>query len=213
MTLGDDEVALDARNAAVRRTLKAVLGINVSQVLLAGAVGIAADSAGLLGAALDNLGDAAVYIVSLYAVGRTVRAEARAARLSGILLISSALGLLVEIIRRFVGGSEPIGLLMIFTAIVNSATNLLNLRLLRSHRERGAHMKASWIFTINDMAANAGIVLSGLAVILFGSPLPDLLIGLFVVALVVKGGWEILEEARQARRAADQSARQSTARR
>lgn len=61
-------------------------------------------------------------------------------------------------------------------------------------------MKASWIFTTNDMLANAGIVVSGAAVIFFGSPLPDLIIGLAVAGIVIKGGWDILKEAREAQR-------------
>lgn len=174
-----------------------MLGINFTQVLFAGAVGIVADSTGLLGAALDNLADAAVYGVSLYAVGRTAVAKARVARLSGVLLIGLALGLLVEVIRRFLGSSDPVGLAMVVTALVNAATNLVNLRLLRSHRDRGVHLKASWIFTTNDMLANLGIAASGIAVMLLKSPLPDLLIGLVVVGVVLKGGWEILEEARK----------------
>lgn len=199
----DDEAEpeLDARNAAERRTLWWVLFINLSQVVLAGVVGFLADSTGLLGAALDNLGDAAVYMVSLYAVGRTVALKVRAARLSGVLLIVLSLLLLVEVVRRYFGGSEPIGLAMILTALVNAATNLVNLRLLQSHRKEGVHLKASWIFTTNDMLANLGIVLSGVAVMVFKSPLPDLLIGLVVVAVVVKGGWDILKEAAEARRA------------
>lgn len=193
------EPELDARNAAERRTLKLVLGINATQVMGAGVVGIIAQSAGLLGAALDNLADAAVYVVSIYSVGRTILAKARAARLSGILLVVMALSLLAEIIRRFITGTEPIGTAMIVTAIANAATNLVNLKLLRSHRERGVHLKASWIFTTNDMIANFGIVASGIAVMAFKSPLPDLLIGLAVVGIVLRGAWTILEEAGKAR--------------
>ena len=196
----ESEPRLDPGNVAERRTLKWVLGINFTQVLVAGAVGILAQSTGLLGAALDNLGDAAVYAVSLYAVGRTVFAKSRAARLSGVLLIVLALALLVEVIRRFVAGSEPIGLAMIVTALANAATNVVNLRLLRSQRERGVHLKASWIFTTNDMIANLGIVVSGVAVMLFKSSLPDLVIGVLVAAIVLKGGRDILVEAREARR-------------
>lgn len=209
MTSPQEEFELNARNAAERRTLMWVLGINLSQVMIAGAVGIAADSTGLLGAALDNLADAADYVVSLYAVGRTVVAKSRAARLSGVLLILLALGLFGEVIRRFVTGSDPIGLAMIIAAIVNAASNLLCLRLLRSHREQGVHLKASWIFTTNDMLANLGIVASGIAVMVFGSPLPDLLIGLIVVGIVIWGGWEILEQARAALRAADSPSAES----
>lgn len=172
------------------------------QVLVAGAVGIFADSTGLLGAALDNLGDAAVYAVSLYAVGRSVIAKSRAAQLSGMLLILVAFGLLVEIVRRFFAAAEPIGLAMIVTALLNAATNLLVLRLLRAHRSAGVHFKASWIFTSNDMLVNIGVALSGLLVMLFRSPIPDLVIGVVIVGIVFKGGWEILGEAREARETA-----------
>jgi Co/Zn/Cd efflux system component len=210
MANDDDEPQLNPENAAERRTLKRVLAVNASQVVVAGAVGILADSTGLLGAALDNLADAGVYVVSLYAVGRTVVAKARAARLSGALLILLAIGLMVEVVRRFVTGSEPIGLAMIVTALVNAATNLLCLRLLRAHRERGVNLKASWIFTTNDMIANLGIVASGTAVMIFRSPLPDLLIGLLVVGVVLKGGWEILAEARESLRSTAPSSSKRT---
>jgi Co/Zn/Cd efflux system component len=78
----------------------------------------------------------------------------------------------------------------------NALVNLICLRLLRSRRDDGVHLKASWIFTSNDMLANAGIVLSGAAVMLFVSPLPALAIGLVVVGIAVKGGFEILKLAR-----------------
>jgi Co/Zn/Cd efflux system component len=208
MTMAGDEeteIRLDARNVDERRTLLWVLVINFTQVVMAGAVGIVADSTGLLGAALDNLGDAAVYAVSLYAVGRTVMAKARAASLSGVLLILVALGLLAEMLRRFLVGADPIGLAMIVTALANAATNLIVLRLLRAHRAHGVHFKASWIFTTNDMVANAGIVLSGVLVMILNSPLPDLVIGVVVVGIVLKGGWEIVGEAREARASADRA--------
>ena len=45
----ETEVRLDPENVAERRTLLWVLGINFAQVIIAGAVGILADSPGLLG--------------------------------------------------------------------------------------------------------------------------------------------------------------------
>lgn len=202
---GSSEAARD--DAAERRALKWVLAINLTQVAAAGSVGIASDSAGLIGAALDNLSDAAVYAVSLYAVGRTAVAKSRAATLSGVLLMVVAFALAAEIVRRFVGASEPVGIAMIVTAIVNAATNALNLRLLRPHRDRGVHMSASRIFTANDMVVNGGIVVSGIAVATVHSPLPDLLIGLVLVGVVLNGAREILKDAREARCASTDDAR------
>lgn len=194
------EIEIDATDRAQRRVLRWVLGINLAQAVVVVGIGVFADSTGLMGAGLDNLADAAVYGVSLYAVGHTLAAKARAARLSGTFLILLGVGLLVEVIRRFVTGAEPVGLVMILTALANAATNLVVLWLLRKHRDEGVHMKASWIFTGNDMAANAGIVVSGLAVIWLRSPIPDLVIGIVVAGIAIRGGWDILDEARDARR-------------
>lgn len=193
----EDDIELDAHDAAQRRTLTKVLAINIGQAIVVGMAGILAASTGLMGAALDNLADGLVYAISIYAVGRTVVAKVRAARLSGVFLLILALGLLVEVIRRFIAGGEPIGMVMILAAIANAATNLVCLRLLQSHREEGVNLQASWIFTTNDMIANAGIAASGVAVMIFKSPLPDLVIGLLVVGIAFKGGLEILEQAKK----------------
>ncbi|ELP30035.1 MULTISPECIES: cation transporter [Rhodopirellula] len=189
----------DHEDGDERRTLIWVLLINFSQALLAGVVGFIAQSTGLLGAGLDNLGDSFVYFASLYAVGRSATAKSRVAKLSGILLVAMAIGLVADVIRRFISGSEPVGWAMIVVAIINATTNLVCLRLLRSHRDEGVHLNASWIFTTNDMIANLGIVLSGIAVIFFQSQVPDLVIGVIVAGIVVKGGFEILSNAKEAK--------------
>lgn len=194
----ESEIALDARDHAQRKTLIQVLLINLGQAIVIGITGLLAHSTGLMGAALDNLADGLVYAVSVYAVGRTVAAKARAARLSALFLFTLSFGLLVEVLRRFLSGGEPAGMIMIIAAIFNALTNLYCLRLLRSHRQEGVHLQASWVFTTNDMYSNAGIALSGLAVMYFRSPVPDLLIGLVVVVIAFMGGREILEQAREA---------------
>lgn len=193
----EDELEFDLTNQQERKTLLIVLAINLSQVALAGTVGLIAKSTGLLGAALDNLADAGVYIVSLYAVGRSQNAKAAVAKLSGSLLIILGLLLLAEVIRRFITGSEPVGLAIVITAVVNAASNFVCLKLMRKHTKSGAHMKASEIFTANDMLVNLGVVLSGIALMIFDSPIPDLFIGLVISAISIKGGVEILRESRR----------------
>lgn len=187
--------ACRATDKVDRRTLRKVLAINASQALGGGLVGIWASSTALMGAALDNVADAGVYGLSLYAVGRKPSLKARAARLSGWLLITLSAALLVEVIRRLLRGSEPIGPAMMGMAAINAACNLLCLRLLRRHRDQDVNFRASWIFTSNDALVNAGIVLSGTLVSLTGSQIPDLVIGLLVVAIAFHGGREILQEA------------------
>ena len=144
----DDEARnLDAGRAADRRILWLVLAINLGQCVVGTAVGIWAASTAVIGAALDNLADASVYAVSLYAVGRSARVKVNAARLSGWLLIGLSAMLLVEVLRRFFGGEAPIGLAMMAMAAVNAALNIACLRLLKRHQGEDVNFKASTVFT------------------------------------------------------------------
>lgn len=195
----DDEAQhLDASQAQDRSILLLVLLINLGQCVAGVGVGVWASSTALIGAALDNLADASVYGVSLYAVGRASAIKVRAAKLSGWLLIGLAVMLLIEVLRRFAGGEPPVGPAMMAMAFVNAALNIVCLRLLKRHRGEDVNFKASAIFTSNDSIVNLGIVLSGALVMWWGSNLPDLILGLVVSAIAANGGREILSEAAEA---------------
>jgi Co/Zn/Cd efflux system component len=182
----------DAGNAAERRVLVAVLAINAVMFVVEFGVGWIAQSAGLIADSLDMFADAAVYGVSLYAVGRSAAAKARAAGLAGALQLVLALGVLAEVVRRYLVGSEPVSLLMMSVGAVALVANIACLVLVSSQRHRGAHMKASAIFSANDVLANAGVIAAGLLVWWTGSPLPDLAIGTVVGLLVLNGARRIL---------------------
>lgn len=194
----NDEQNFDANQAADRRILWLVLLINLAQCLLGIAVGLWASSTAVIGAALDNLADASVYGVSLYAVGRTATIKVGAARLSGWLLIGLSVLLLAEVLRRFFGGEAPIGPAMMVMAAVNAGLNLVCLRLLKRHQGEDVNFKASSIFTSNDSLVNLAIVLSGALVLWLDSNLPDLILGLLVSGIAANGGREILTEAAEA---------------
>ena len=195
----DDDHNLDANHAADRRILWLGLLINLAQCLTGAAVGLWASSTAVIGAALDNLADASVYGVSLYAVGRSPIIKVRAARLSGWLLIGLGVLLLMEVLRRFFGGEEPIGPAMMAMAAFNAALNLTCLHLLKRHQGEDVNFKASAIFTSNDSVVNLAIVLSGALVMWLDSNMPDLILGLIVSAIAANGGREILSEAAEAR--------------
>lgn len=59
-------------------------------------------------------------------------------------------------------------------------------------------MRASWIFSANDVVAKVAVILAGGLVWLTGARWPDLLVAAAVVAVVLWGGVRILREARAA---------------
>lgn len=178
-----------------RRTLWILLVINTSMFASEAVLGWLAESTALLADSLDMCADAAVYGLALYAVGRSRSLQAGAATTSGVLQIALGLGVLIEVARRSVYGSEPISLLIIVTGLVALVANVICLVLIAKHRDGGMHMRASWIFSTNDVIANVGVVISGGLVMLFDSRVPDLVVGSVVALIVLRGGVRIVREA------------------
>jgi len=160
-------------------------------------LGWLAESAGLIADSLDMLADAFVYGLSLYAVGKGIQKQSSAARVSGVLQIILGAGVLLEVLRRFFFGSEPESVLMMGVGAVALVANVYCLMLLSQHRDGGVHMRASWIFSTNDVIANVGVIVSGLLVWALGSRYPDLIVGAIISFVVVRGGVQILSEARR----------------
>lgn len=195
--MSDCGCEFEARDRAERRTLRWLLAINATLFVIEFAVGWLAHSTGLLADSLDMLADAMVYGVSLFAVGQAAARKQQAARISGYGQILLALLVLVEVIRRALSGSEPVSLLMMGMASVALAANLSCLYLIRQHRDGGVHMRASWIFSSNDVIANMGVITAGALVWWLGSAWPDLAIGSVIAIIVLRGGLQILFEVKR----------------
>jgi Co/Zn/Cd efflux system component len=186
----------DETEGLERRTLGTLLAINAAMFVFEAALGWLAESTGLIADSLDMLADASVYGLALYAVGRSSRLQSRAALISGALQIVLGVSVLAEVGRRSLYGSEPVSALMMAVGAVALAANVACMILIAKHREGGVHMRASWIFSTNDVIANCGVIVSGALVAALESSLPDLVIGAVIATIVVRGGVRIIAEAR-----------------
>ena len=101
-----------------------MLAINAVMFALEFGVGIVAQSTGLIADSLDMFADAAVYGASLYAVGKAARLKLKAAHFSGWLQLALAVGVLLEVFRRAVYGSEPVSVLMMGAGAVLSLIHI-----------------------------------------------------------------------------------------
>jgi cation diffusion facilitator family transporter len=185
---------IEANHGIQRRTFWLLLTINAAMFLLESTTGLLARSTALVADSLDMFADATVYGIALYAVGKSQTAKNRAAFLSGIFQVGLALLVFVDVVRRFVLGSEPEPAWMVGIGLVALAANITCLMLIAKHRRGEVHMRASWIFSKNDVIANLGVIAAGFLVSLLGSRLPDLIVGLLVTAIVLWGGVTILRD-------------------
>jgi len=194
--MADADCEMEVTNKEESKTLIVLLAINGSMAVIESTAGWYAESTGLLADALDMLADALVYCSALYAIGKSVRVKIHSALLSGGLQLLLGFVMISEIVRRFIYGSEPISFIMISVSVIALAANILCLVLLNKHKHGEVHMRATWIFSRNDVIANLGVITAGLLVAYLGSPLPDLIIGSVISTVVLHGSYRIIREAR-----------------
>lgn len=186
----------NAQDQRQRRTLLLVLVLNFGLFLALGVAGWLADSSALLANAADNASDSAVYLISFLAVGRAPRWKKTAATLSGILLLLFAMGVLTDVGRRWLMGTEPIGPTMMVMAFAASLVNLWCLKLLKKVDSDDVNMRAAETFSFNDFVSNGGILVAGGLVMWLGQAWPDLIVGTLVAIVAAKGAFEILRDVR-----------------
>ena len=193
--MSDCDCGFVAKNSNERRVLVALLCINAIMFVAEIAFGIISESTALIADSLDMFADATVYAIALYAVGRPIIVKIKAAYLSGIFQIILGLSVAMDIIRRVIWGSDPESILMITIGIIALIANTVCLVLISKYKSGEVHMRASWIFSRNDVLANLGIVIGGFLVYYLDSRMPDLIIGIIITLIVVRGGISILKDA------------------
>ncbi|MBO9357689.1 cation transporter [Bordetella petrii] len=195
-----------------RRTLWIVLILNAAIAAAFFVSGLAADSSALIANGVDNLSDTFVYALGLIALTRGSLWKQRAALASGVMLLVFALGIFLDVGRRYLQGSEPIGPTMMIMSLVGGAVNFYCLRLLQRLENPDVNMRAATTFSFNDFISNGGILVSGVLVLWLNSNWPDLLVGLATALIAIKGGVEILRDVKTDIRKEDRGITSSTSR-
>ena len=176
--------------------LRLVLLWNLGLFVGLGVAGWVADSSALMANAVDNASDAAVYLISYLAIDRQPAWKRWAAMLSGIMLLLFACFVLADVVRRWLGDAEPVGLTMMVLALVAAGTNLWCLVLLRRIQSDDVNMQAAETFSFNDFISNGGVLIAGGLVLWIGSPWPDLIAGALIALVAIVGGIGILRSVR-----------------
>ena len=181
-------------NTNQKKLLWSVLTINFAFFIIEMTTGVISKSIGLIADSLDMLADSFVYGISLFAVGRTSIKKKQIAKLAGYFQIALAIVGFIEVLRRFIGDDRiPDFSTMIIISIFALIANGICLYILqKSKSKEQAHIKASMIFTSNDVIINLGVIIAGILVNLLNSNKPDLFVGPIVFILVIKGAFRIL---------------------
>lgn len=184
-----------SRNADERLVLWVVLAINAAMFAVEVAAGMLAGSASLQADALDFLGDAANYGISLAVVGMSLRYRASAALLKGATM--GVFGLWVVGVAAWHAASAvlPQAETMGVVGFIALAANALSFGFLWAYRSGDANMRSAWICTRNDVLGNLAVLVAALGVFGTGTGWPDVIVATIMGVLAIQGSWTVIRQA------------------
>jgi Co/Zn/Cd efflux system component len=180
--------------AAHRRVLWAVLAINAGMFLVEIGAGLAAGSASLQADALDFLGDAANYAISLLVVGMALRYRATAALAKGATMGLFGLWVIATVVWHSVHGTLPSAYTMGAVGFAALAANAASFGLLWAYRGGDANMRSAWICTRNDVLGNLAVLLAALGVFGTSTGWPDVIVAAIMAALALQGATLVVRQ-------------------
>jgi len=192
-----------ARDARYRRVLWIVLAINALMFLVEIAAGLAAGSVSLQADALDFLGDAGNYGISLLVVGAALKLRARAALLKGVTMGLFGLWVIGATAWQAIQGTLPHAVTMGAVGFAALLANAAVFAMLWAYRSGDANMRSVWLCSRNDVVGNFAVLLAALGVFGTGSGWPDIIVAAVMGLLALQGAWLVIRDAlaemRQAR--------------
>jgi Co/Zn/Cd efflux system component len=178
-----------------RRVLWLALAANAAMFAVEILAGIAADSRALQADALDFLGDAANYAISLGVAGMALAWRARAALFKAGTMLAIGLWVIGYALYGLLAGASPepqtMGLIGTLALVVNAAVALMLFRF----REGDANRRSVWICSRNDAIGNLAVVVAALGVFGTGQAWPDLLVAAIMAGLAIWGSAEVFAQA------------------
>lgn len=195
------ELSKIARQKDQRRVLTIVLAINAVMFVGEFGAGVIAGSVALMADAVDMLGDAMVYGLSLYALDRSERWRNGAAVVKGLVILAFGVGVLVQVGLRLQYGVPPSSSTMGIVGALALAANLICLALLWRFRKQDINMSSTFECSRNDVISNVGVLAAAAGVAVFHSPWPDIAIGLLIAVLFLRSAYTVLSQAWPAFRA------------
>ena len=194
----DCEIDTRALGARQRRVLSIVLAINVAAFVLMVVGSFLSRSSALLSGTLDNFGDALTYALSLIVVGASAAAQARVALFKGVMIGGAALAVAFQIGWRLLHADVPVAETMGVASVLNLAANVACLKLLTPYRSGDLNMASAWECSRNDVLEGIAVIVTAVAVWLFQSPWPDVIVATILLVVFLRSALRVLSAAQRA---------------
>ncbi len=185
----------DGVDPAYKRVLWIVIFINAAMFFVEMSAGKLAGSQALKADALDFLGDALTYGLSLAVIGMSLKTRSMAAMLKGMSLLLMGLWVFGSTVYQIFILGVPSAQIMGFIGLLALAANLASVLLLMRYKDGDANVRSVWLCSRNDAIGNVAVMVASFAVFLTATAWPDLIVALFMSGLFLRSAQLILVQA------------------
>jgi Co/Zn/Cd efflux system component len=190
-----DGAKFDGLSTAYKHALWAVIAINATMFLVEMGAGMLSGSQALKADALDFLGDAATYGISLFVIGMPLVWRSRAALLKGLSLGAMGLWVLGSTAHQLLVLGLPRAEVMGAIGFLALAANLTSVLLLLRYRDGDANVRSVWLCSRNDAIGNVAVVLAAGGVWATTTAWPDLIVAAIMASLFLYSAIGIVRQA------------------
>lgn len=183
--------------SAFRRALVVALALNAFMFAVEFAAALAADSSSLLADAVDFLGDASNYALSLGALALAPVWRSRAALIKGLSMGAYGIFVLGVTAHHALRGTAPEPATMGAVALLALAVNIGVAVMLYRHRNGDANTRSVWLCSRNDAIGNVAVMLAAAGVFATGSGWPDYLVAALLASLALTTSASVVRHARR----------------
>lgn len=195
-----EDVQFDGMSAGYKRRLWLVIAINAAMFGVEMSAGQAAQSQALKADALDFLGDALTYGLSLAVIGMAVRVRATVALFKGLSLMAMGAWVLGTTLYHVIYIGVPEAGIMGGIGFLALAANVASVLLLVSYKDGDANVRSVWLCSRNDAIGNVAVMLAALGVWGSGTGWPDVIVAGAMAALFVNSSVQIIRQSLAERR-------------
>lgn len=197
-----ETASFDGMSADYKRRLWAVIAINAAMFAVEMTAGHYARSQALQADALDFLGDALTYGISLAVIGASVRIRSMAALAKGLSLFAMGIWVLGSTLYRVIYIGVPEAGIMAGIGTLALAANLASVMILMRYKDGDANVRSVWLCSRNDAIGNVAVMIAALGVWGTATGWPDLVVAAIMASLFLSSSWQIVRQAIEERREA-----------
>ena len=184
----------DGVDKRYKTVLWVVIAINAIMFVVEMAAGKAAGSQALQADALDFLGDALTYGLSLAVIGMSLKTRATAALAKGFSLMAMGIWVFGSTVYQTLILGVPQAELMGMIGFLALAANVTSVLLLMRYKDGDANVRSVWLCSRNDAIGNVAVMIASVAVWFTASAWPDLVVAIIMAGLFLRSAQLILRQ-------------------